>query len=178
MADSLASLKVLIGVDDSDSARAAVSHVLRVFPGPDRPRLTLVHVLVQKIPPHLEFIDPSMVWDGAGLPTALQTETAEQVARDKQVAAARVREIFRDLEGGRWPEERLTVIVVEGGFTRAAIAEVLTYQARETGADVVVVGRTHHGALHDALIKSTGQRLVQACKATAAWVVGAARQAV
>lgn len=175
MAESLASLKVLVGVDDSDSATAAVAHVLRVFPGPERPQLVLVHVLVQKIPPHLEFIDPSMVWDGAGLPTALQTETAEHVARDKQAAAERVREIFRDLDGGRWPEERLTITVVEGGFTRAAIAEVLTFQAREVNADIVVVGRTHHGALHDALIKSTGQRLVQACKATAAWVVGAPR---
>jgi len=174
MAESVATLKVLVGLDDSGSARAAVSHVLRVFGGAEKPQLNLLHVLVQKIPAHLEFIDPSMIWDGAGLPSALATETAEQIAQEKEAANKRVGELFDDLGGSDWPRNRLTITVLEGGFTRAAIAEILTWHAREINADIVVVGRTHHGALHDAFIRSTGERLVHACKGTAAWVVGAA----
>lgn len=174
MPESVASLKVLVGLDDSDSARAAVAHVLKVFAAGQKPQLHLLHVLVQKIPPHLEFIDPSMIWDGAGLPSALATQTAEQVAQEKETAHKHVVKLFEQLGGGAWPQDRLTITVLEGGYTRAAIAEILTYHAREIDADIVVVGRTHHGALHDAFIRSTGERLVHACKGTAAWVVGAA----
>ena len=177
MAASTASLHVLIGVDISDSARAAVAHVAQVFAGSDKPRLTLLHVLAQAIPPSIEFVDPSMIWDGAGLPATMATETVEQIAHNKQVAAKRVRDLFRAVAGSDWPESRLTVTVVEGGFTRATIAEVVTYHAHETKADIVVVGRSKHGALHDALIKSTGGRLVHACKGTAVWVVGVGTEA-
>lgn len=172
MAANNEALHVLIGLDDSDSARAAVGHVVQVFAGPDKPRLTLLHVLVQAIPASVEFVDPSMIWDGAGLPQAMGTESAEQIAQNKQAAATRVRELFRSVAGGDWPENRLTVTIVEGGFSRATIAEVVTYHAREGKADIVVVGRSKHGALHDALIKSTGERLVHTCKGTAVWVVG------
>ncbi|MCC6906423.1 MAG: universal stress protein [Phycisphaerales bacterium] len=170
MADS-ASLRILVGVDDSDSARAAMAHVAAVFPGANKPQLTLLHVLVQAIPPSIEFVDPSMIWDGAGLPPALATETAEQIASQKEAARQRVQRLFDEIVPGNWPADRLEVLVVEGGFTRAAIAEIITYQAKQSSADVVVVGRTRHGALHEALIKSTGERLVHACKATAVWVV-------
>lgn len=173
MATGIDSLRVLIGLDDSDSARAAVAHVAHVFAGPEKPQLTLLHVLVQAIPASVEFVDPSMIWDGAGLPQALDAESAEQIAQNKHAAVTRMRELFRSVAGGEWPESRLTVSVVEGGFSRATIAEVVTYHAREGKADIVVVGRSNHGALHDALIKSTGERLVHACKGTAVWVVGA-----
>ncbi len=173
MSTSTASLHVLIGVDDSTSARAAVAHVAHIFAGSEKPRLTLLHVLVQAIPASVEFVDPSMIWDGAGLPPTMATETAEQIAQSKQAAGKRVRELFRSVAGNDWPENRLTISVVEGGFSRATIAEVITHHAREGGADIVVVGRSRHGALHDALIRSTGERLVHACKATAVWVASA-----
>lgn len=168
----MATLHVLVGVDESDSARAAIAHVTRVFADSAKPRLTLLHVLVQAIPPSVEFIDPSMIWDGAGLPPTLSTETAEQLAQNKRTARERIEALFRAMAGDQWADAHVEVAVVEGGFTRAAIAEIVTYQARETQADIVVVGRSRHGALHDALIRSTGERLVHACKATAVWVVG------
>ncbi len=171
MATGTSSLRVLIGVDDSDSSRAAIAHVAGVFAGPDKPHLILLNVLVQAIPSSVEFVDPSMIWDGAGLPSALATETVEEVARRKDAARARVREVFHAVAGDSWPRDQVEIMIVEGGFTRATIAEIVTYYACETSADVVVVGRSKHGALHDALIKSTGERLVHACKATAVWVV-------
>ena len=169
----MTSLLVLIGVDESESAKAAIAHVIKVFSGADKPRLTLLHVLVQAIPPSVEFIDPSMIWDGAGLPPALATETAEQVAQNKARARDRIVGVFKSMQGDTWPSDRLSITVVEGGFTRATIAEIVTYHARESKADIVVVGRAKHGALHDALIRSTGERLVHTCKGTAVWVVGA-----
>jgi len=177
MATSTASLYVLIGVDDSTSARAAVAHVAHIFAGSQKPRLTLLHVLAQAIPASVEFVDPSMIWDGAGLPQSMATDSAEQIAQSKQAAGTRLRELFRSVAGNDWPETHLTVTVVEGGFSRAAIAEVITFHAREGGADIVVVGRSRHGAFHDALIKSTGERLVHACKGTAVWVVSAGANA-
>ncbi|GEM_PF-4740786 len=171
MASGTSPLRVLIGVDESESARAAIAHVASVFAGPDKPHLTLLNVLVQAIPSSVEFVDPSMIWDGAGLPPSLATESAEEVAAHKDAARDRARSVFRSVTGDSWPHDRVEITIVEGGFSRATIAEIVTYHARETNADVVVVGRSKHGALHDALIKSTGERLVHACKAIAVWVV-------
>jgi nucleotide-binding universal stress UspA family protein len=171
MPDDVRVRTVMVGMDESDSARAALRQVFDVFAGRPRPRLVLVHVLVQRVPPHLEYVDPSMVWDTAGLGPVLGDEDREIINKQKADAAERMRAVFDSIPHD-WPADRFDIQIVEGGFSRATIAEILTYQAREEKADIIVVGRTTHGAFHDAFIKSTAARLVRACKATTIWVVG------
>lgn len=168
-------LTVLVGIDDSASANCALAKVFEVFANASpKPQLLLLHVLVQKIPPHLEYIDPTMVWDGAVLPVALQSQTTEELARVIERTKTHYQAWVDRAVAAGWPTDRASFDAVEGGFTRAAIAEILAYQARERGATLIVVGRTHHGALHDALIRSTGERLVHYAKGLTVWIVGCA----
>jgi nucleotide-binding universal stress UspA family protein len=90
----------------------------------------------------------------------------EQEARDQMAPMAEM------LASAGWPGDRIDRRAVPGGFSKAVIADVIAYTAREEKARVVVVGRTRHGRLHEALLKSMGERLTHYLPGTTVWVVG------
>lgn len=165
--------RILIGVDESDSTHLAIEHVLEVFSAAEtKPSILLLHILEQPLPTGIEFVDPTMVWEAGGLTARTPAIDAEGIAAQKKTAEQRVRPLVQSFLDAGWSESDVTCRVVEGGYSRAAVAELLAFEARENTVDIVVIGRTRHGKLHEALIKSTGQRLVNQLRRITIWVVG------
>lgn len=169
--------KILVGVNETKSSNLALEHVIEVFGRQtgDRPGIVLLHVIRQPLPGGLEFGEPTLAWEGGGAPPITGHPADEEMllqqresAQSLSIKPARARLI----QAG-WEEQSVEAQVCEGGFSRAAVAEILAEIAQKDGRiDVIVVGRTRRGRLHEALLKSTGERLVHyACRMTV-WVVG------
>jgi len=166
---------LLIGVDESSASAAAVQHVIDVFgSGEAKPSVTLMRVLELPRPAGLDCGEPSLSWEGAGLPAVPSpvSDLSESTKKRQQAARDRIQPLADMLTGAGWSEDEVSIVIVDGVFTHASIADQLAQEARDRGVDIVVVGRTPRGRFYQALLKSTGQRLIQHLHRISVWIVG------
>lgn len=152
---------IIIGVDESGPTLAAVRFVIRHFGSPPRPRVALVHVLSIPTVTVMDYSGAGAAFAGAmmpGVPAEMFGSNDLQAAG--KAALARMDPLVTDLTRSGWAEDQVLRRVLAGGVTKAAIADALVEQAHRDKGEVVIVGRTHHGLLHDTLLRSTGERLV------------------
>jgi nucleotide-binding universal stress UspA family protein len=127
--------KILVAVDGSDDAAAALRHGAEL--ARDQHAKLVVLTVVPTTPPQVA--TPSAV-----TPSAADTEAAYE------------RILHRAVE--RLPDDVGVVKRIARGRPARAIAEV----ARETDCDLIVMGAHGHGRLHHALIGSTSDAVVRA----------------
>jgi len=166
---------LLVGADLTEPTRNAIHHVNAVFegcPADERPRVVLFTVVEQAIAPGAEFGEPSFAWDAGGVSGMTPPVDDAEMERIEQSALAKLDPLERMLTEAGWSAERIERRAAPGGFSKALIADVIAYHARENDARIVVVGRTRHGRLHEALLKSIGERLTHYLPGITVWVVG------
>ncbi|MFG0329327.1 MAG: universal stress protein [Phycisphaerales bacterium] len=165
--------RVLIGVDDTQSTRAAIDHVVGMFASSsERPQIILLHVIDHPAPTGYEAAASAMALDAGAMPALPVAFEPEDIDMWKDRAKKKMEPFVDALNDAGWDEKRIERHAAIGGLTHAAVADVLAEQAKQLHADVVVVGRSKHGMLHEALLKSTGERLVHYCRGMTVWVVG------
>ncbi len=152
---------ILIGVDESEPTLAAIRFVTGHFTGTPRPQVSLVHVLALPAVTVMDYSGGGPAFAGAmmpGVPSEMFGSNDLQAAA--RASLARMDPLVTELQRAGWSESQVLRRVLAGGVTKAAIADAHVEQAQRDRADVVVVGRTRHGALHDTLMRSTGEKLV------------------
>jgi len=166
---------MMVGADASEPSCYAVNHINRVFagiPGEDRPRLILFRVIEQALAPGAEFGEPTFAWEAGGVSGITPPVSDTDFKEMEKAVLQEMNPIEKMLVEGGWSADRMTRKAVPGGFSKALIADVIAYHAREEKARVVVVGRTRHGRLHEAILKSIGERLTHYLPGITVWVVG------
>lgn len=166
---------ILIGADNTPPTKNAVQHLNHVFEGippQQRPRLVLFHVIEQALAPGAELGEPTFAWEAGGITGMTSPICDADFDRAKDSSIHELLKIEEILLAAGWSANRIRKLAVPGGFSKALIADVIAYHAREEKARVVVVGRTRHGRLHEALLKSIGERLTHYLPGITVWVVG------
>ena len=138
----------------------------------DRPRVVLFKVIEQALAPGAEFGEPTFAWEAGGVSGVTPPVADEDFAQIERAAMRELDQVEKLLVEAGWSADRIERKVAPGGFSKALIADVIAYHAREEKARVVVVGRTRHGRLHEALLKSIGERLTHYLPGITVWVVG------
>ena len=164
--------RILVGVDDSAATDAAIDQIIRMFPGDDKPSVMLLHVIDQPAPTGFEAAASAMALDAGAMPAVPAAFSLEDAKQWQELAKKRMERFVARLSSAGWAEDRIERHAAVGGLTHAAVADALAEQAKSLDADIVVVGRTKHGTLHEALLKSTGERVVHYCRSVTVWVVG------
>lgn len=166
--------QILIGIDDSPPTQAAVSHVLDVFSACEcKPHVTLLTVIEHARPAGFDCGEPALTMDSATMPAVPQAGLAGLALEQRRRVAQQILDGYaRQFAAGGWPGDRVVTEVVDGVFTHSAIAEVIAREAQDRQMDIVVVGRTPHGRLFQALLRSTGERLLLRLNTVTVWVVG------
>jgi len=166
---------ILLGADMTEPTLNAAGHINRVFEGlgaDDRPRVVLFKVIEQALAPGAEFGEPTFAWEAGGVSGVTPPVADEDFAQIERAAMRELDQVEKLLVEAGWSADRIERKVAPGGFSKALIADVIAYHAREEKARVVVVGRTRHGRLHEALLKSIGERLTHYLPGITVWVVG------
>jgi len=166
---------MIVGADDTEPTRSALNHINRVFagiPGDDRPELILFRVIEQSLAPGAEFGEPTFAWEAGGVSGITPPLTGDDFHEIEQTAIKEMDSLERILVHGGWSPTRIKRKAAPGGFSKALIADAIAYHAKEEKARVVVVGRTRHGRLHEAILKSIGERLTHYLPGVSVWVVG------
>ena len=163
-------LIVVVGVDRHEHTRIALDRLTEVFAGPQWPLAILLHIIEHDVV--AEASVSSLAGEGVGLPVSAVALTPEEIEELKRRDLGRMEPLVEYLAGRGWPKDRIECRVRLGGSSKSVIADELSEEAREAKADIVVVGRTRHGKLWEAFLKSTGERLVHYCPGLTVWVVG------
>ncbi|NOG53555.1 MAG: universal stress protein [Planctomycetes bacterium] len=90
----------------------------------------------------------------------------------RQAAQCVLDRYARQFTDAGWQADQVLCEIVDGVFSHSAIAEVMAREAQDRDMDIVVVGRTPHGRLFQALLRSTGERLLLHLNTVTVWIVG------
>ncbi len=179
--------KILIGVDGSQTAHAAVMHVVNVFAATAReslPVLYLTHVIERALPTGSSPVGLAVSWEAGGLPETptatcacddLDPDMNDSIDPRVNLVLEQMKPLKQILVDADWPNEKVKYNVCDGGYTRSIVADILAENAEKVGATIVVVGRTKHGRFLDALMKCTGEKLVHCAPDLSIWVVGSSK---
>ncbi|MEN6438866.1 MAG: universal stress protein [Syntrophobacter sp.] len=150
--------KFIIGVDSSTGAMLAVDHFNKITGGQHK-KVLLIHV-IRRV-------------DGA-IADIEDTELVEQIQKEHFDRAAReirpvLAEASEKLLAAGIPSENISTKVVSGATTRAG---TIIEEARAGGYGTIVVGRRGVSTVEDFDMGRVSNKLVQAAKDRALWVVG------
>lgn len=150
--------KIIIGVDSSVGSMLAVDHVAKVTQGMNK-KVLLIHVIRRVDGPLGDIEDTEIV-------EQIQKEHFDRAAREIEPVFAKA---SGKLQAAGIPAENISTKVVKGATTRAG---TIIDEAGAGGYGTIVVGRRGVSTVEDFDMGRVSNKLVQASKDRALWVVG------
>jgi nucleotide-binding universal stress UspA family protein len=149
--------RILVGIDTSAGSMLAVDHVVKITDGLKK-RILVLNV-IRKVSVEMEGIE------GTGM-EEFQRERMDKAARDIEPIMKKASE---RLQAGGISPENISTKIITGASTRAG---TILEEARSGGYGTIVVGRRGLSTVEEFDMGRVSNKLVQAAKDRALWVVG------
>jgi nucleotide-binding universal stress UspA family protein len=161
-------VKILVGVDGSESSIKAVEHVAALVSGCSHLDVTLYHVLL--VPGRLRgYGEARTPEEEARFNDLIDDETEASVEGLRRVAEKNVLEPAADLIRRLAPE-----VAVDWKFSpllHRDVGRTIVKEAREGGYDVIAIGRRGHSAVAEIAFGSVTSTVVHHAQGQAVWII-------